>query len=91
MTYIPQYYKWKYINMPGHKEKTNKNLKSWIPKRVPTDEIWQTVCRNNSVLEKIKKNKCSLFGIGLESSAFRYVDIEKTVQISQLLEELGTL
>ncbi|XP_060595290.1 uncharacterized protein LOC132749514 isoform X1 [Ruditapes philippinarum] len=64
-------------------EEKNKQLKSWIPKGMPTDEIWQTVCRNNSILEKIKKNTLSLFGIGLESNAFRHIDIEKAVQILQ--------
>ncbi|CAG2220190.1 unnamed protein product [Mytilus edulis] len=41
-------------------EEKNKQLKSWIPKGVPTDEIWQTVCRNITLLENIKDRSLSV-------------------------------
>lgn len=41
----------------------NRRLKSWTPKGIPTDFIWQTVCRNNLILEKIKHNSLLLFAI----------------------------
>ncbi|XP_052067822.1 uncharacterized protein LOC127707351 [Mytilus californianus] len=47
-------------------EEKNRQLKSWIPKGIPTDSIWQTVCRNNLILEKIKHNSLSLFAIQTE-------------------------
>ena len=37
-------------------EEKNRELKSWIPKGMPTDSIWQTVCRNNAKLNEVKEN-----------------------------------
>ncbi len=60
-------------------EEKNRQLKAWIPKGVPNDGIWQTVCRNNSVLEKVKHDTLSLFGLNSEKSALTWPDIEDSV------------
>lgn len=44
-------------------EEKNKQLKSWMPKGVPTDKIWLTFCRNNKLLETIKDHSVSTFKI----------------------------
>ncbi|CAG2186445.1 unnamed protein product [Mytilus edulis] len=41
-------------------EEKNKQLKQWISKGVPTDAVWQKICRNNTVLQTLKVNLYSL-------------------------------
>ena len=50
-------------------EEKNRQLKAWIPKRTPTDQIWQTVCRNDKKLEKVKLDTLSLLGVVTEKGA----------------------
>lgn len=64
-------------------EEKNRQLKSWIPKGVPTDEIWQIVCRNNQYLEKVKQTSLALFGINLETGNGRPIDIQAAVESYQ--------
>ncbi|CAG2198284.1 unnamed protein product [Mytilus edulis] len=60
-------------------EEKNKQLKAWIPKGMPTDIIWQTVCRNNRALEKIKNHSLSLFGIQSTKYVSRPLGIEDAI------------
>ena len=66
-------------------EEKNKQLKSWIPKGVPTDEIWLTVCRNNELLENIKDHCMSMFGIKSEKSSLRPLGIDDAVTAYRVL------
>ncbi|CAC5422228.1 unnamed protein product [Mytilus coruscus] len=60
-------------------EEKNRQLKSWIPKGMPTDTIWQTVCRNNLILEKIKENSMFMFGIHSDKGVSKPLDIDDAV------------
>ncbi|CAC5398225.1 unnamed protein product [Mytilus coruscus] len=60
-------------------EEKNRQLKSWIPKGMPTDTIWQTVCRNNLFLEKIKENSMFMFGIHSDKGVSKSLDIDDAV------------
>jgi hypothetical protein len=61
-------------------EEKNRQLKSWIPKGVPSDEIWQVVCRNNEALESVKENAMSLFDIKTDSGTPRSSDLDLAIQ-----------
>ncbi|CAG2222939.1 unnamed protein product [Mytilus edulis] len=46
---------------------------------MPTDTIWQTVCRNNLILEKIKENSMFMFGIHSDKGVSKPLDIDDAV------------
>ncbi|CAC5422487.1 unnamed protein product [Mytilus coruscus] len=66
-------------------EEKNKQLKSWIPKGVPTDEIWQTVCRNNTLLENIKDRSLSVLGLSSSKSGTHSLGIDDAVLAFRVL------
>ncbi|CAG2258090.1 unnamed protein product [Mytilus edulis] len=60
-------------------EEKNKQLKSWIQKGVPTDEIWQTVCRNNTLLENMKDRSLSVLVLSSSKSGTHSLGIDDAV------------
>lgn len=61
-------------------EEKNRQLKSWIPKGVPSDQIWQEVCRNNEPLELLKVNSFALFDIHTDVPTPRTPDLELAIK-----------
>ncbi|CAG2188307.1 unnamed protein product [Mytilus edulis] len=69
-------------------EEKNKQLKSWIPKGVPSDKIWLTVCRNNKILEMIKEHCLKLFQIKSEKQDMgkaRSLGIDDAIVVYRML------
>ncbi|CAC5391852.1 unnamed protein product [Mytilus coruscus] len=60
-------------------EEKNRQLKSWIPKGIPRDLIWQSVCRNNEVLEKVKGNCLNLFRVQNSQGKTKPVNLEEAI------------
>ena len=60
-------------------EEKNRQLKAWIPKGTPTDQIWQTVCRNDKKLEKVKLDTLSLLGVVTEKGALKWPELDDQV------------
>ncbi|KAK3102158.1 hypothetical protein FSP39_009221 [Pinctada imbricata] len=60
------------------KEK-NKELKQWITSGIPTDSIWQQICRINHILEKIKQTTFKLFGIHSSQTSPKKLDLEDAI------------
>lgn len=60
-------------------EEKNRQVKSWIPKGVPTDSIWLSVCRNNDMLEKLKRSSLSLLGIHATEGKIKELDLEEAI------------
>lgn len=60
-------------------EEKNRQLKSWIPKGIPSDLIWQSVCRNNEVLEKVKGNCLNLFRVQNSQGKTKPVNLEEAI------------
>ena len=52
-------------------ENINKKTQSWIPKGIPTDKIWQNVCRNIDPLEELRMMHFEMAGIKASSSSNR--------------------
>ena len=50
-----------------------------ISKGIPTDEFWQTVCRNNTILEDLKANIYGLLGLDVGEPSPKEVDIDSAV------------
>ncbi|CAG2184636.1 unnamed protein product [Mytilus edulis] len=66
-------------------EEKNKQLKSWMPKGVPTDKIWLTVCRNNKLLETFKDHSVSTFNIKSNKGNSRSLGIENSTSAYRIL------
>ena len=61
-------------------EEANKETKSWIPRGVPDDKAWQTVCRNLPHLHSIKQKIEQLTGVATTGeTAHRMLDVDTGV------------
>lgn len=60
-------------------EEKNRQLKQWISKGIPTDQFWQQICRNNTLLEKVKGNAYALLGIDLTAGITKDPDLEMAI------------
>ncbi|CAG2236054.1 unnamed protein product [Mytilus edulis] len=52
---------------------------------VPTDDIWQTVCRNNTLLENIKDHSLNVLGLSSSKSGTRSLCIDDAVLAYRVL------
>ena len=66
-------------------EEKNKELKQWISCGIPTDSVWQQICRNNVVLGKIKRNTFKLFGVDSSSTDPRKLDLENVINAFRMV------
>ena len=60
-------------------EEKNRQLKQWVSKGIPTDEVWQTICRNNIILERLKNNAYGLLGLDAGETSPKEVDLDAAV------------
>ncbi len=61
-------------------EEVNKETKSWLARGVPSDDMWQTVCRNLDGLKSIKKKMKDMTGTRTTEIGYRQLDIDDSVQ-----------